>query len=286
MNAAKRSSTLTQATASFLPLSFFLSLSFSSPPFVLAYQSLSELSIMNNDISVLEQLHAATTSRLLSREGTNILSGLKNPTAIRDIRKLIVKNIMGTDMKNHFSQVKKANDFGEAMTATDNTEFICEFVLHCCDIGAQTFPTDTAARWSVMILTEFRAQVSDEQELGIPVTGHMAKLDTPMDIARVQGGFIEYIVQPCWRALQLGLPKVKIGLDNLQANLERESRPLVEAEAKEREKEAAAAAADAASADYDADTKDGGGESSATDDDAGEEAAVDADKGEKEAAAE
>jgi len=52
------------------------------------------------------------------------------------------------------------------------------FILHCCDIGAQTSLHEQSARWTELILGEFVAQATEEARLGLPVTPHMLNLST------------------------------------------------------------------------------------------------------------
>mmetsp|Transcript_12848 Transcript_12848/g.1943 ORF Transcript_12848/g.1943 Transcript_12848/m.1943 type:complete len:80 (+) Transcript_12848:626-865(+) len=62
--------------------------------------SRSELATRYNDISVLENYHAATLFEILSFPGCNILENLEQGD-IRQIRQYIIPMILATDMAKH-----------------------------------------------------------------------------------------------------------------------------------------------------------------------------------------
>jgi hypothetical protein len=64
-----------------------------------------ELALRHNDKSPLENMHCAVLYELLSRTG--LFAGL-TAEQWRDVRKVIINVVLGTDMINHFDQVNKA----------------------------------------------------------------------------------------------------------------------------------------------------------------------------------
>ena len=65
----------------------------------------SKLAIRYNDESVLENHHVSQFFKLIKAQSVNILQNVK-PEEYRKIRKFMVSNILGTDMKSHFNIIK------------------------------------------------------------------------------------------------------------------------------------------------------------------------------------
>jgi len=72
----------------------------------------SDVAIVYNDMSVLENLHASLAFQLLlgseKSEGTDIFAGMSRGQT-RAIRKLVISGVLGTDMVHHFESVDKVN---------------------------------------------------------------------------------------------------------------------------------------------------------------------------------
>lgn len=188
-------------------------------------KSMSPLAIRYNDSSILEQHHAATTFQLLSDSSHNILSNIAKAT-VMTIRKAIISHILATDMKTHFDQVRnlKENAEDHAIESMDKwKKRICfgNYLLHCCDLGAQSKDESIAQRWGDMVLTEFQEQAEEEIKLGLDPTPHMHNLKEEHQRAQVQLGFIGYIVIPGFQVLVSYLPNASYYLDNLYKNKKR-----------------------------------------------------------------
>jgi len=223
----------------------------------------SSLALTYSDRSVLERMHAAVTSRIILNPGTDVFRGLSSKS-FTSMRQYIISAILGTDMTTHskmlgdinglVEQLKNsstsAGDYGgggfdaagspspphrcsspvggalgiSSLTQEErNTVGI--FMLHCCDISGQTYPASLAARWDVMVLDEFAAQVTRERELGIPVTPHMDGLDDESHRAHVQKSFVQYVVQPAWSALtQIASELEEVVSMNISENLKRHTK--------------------------------------------------------------
>jgi hypothetical protein len=68
---------------------------------------------------VLEQHHAATTFKLLSKEKTNLLINVKSDD-MKLIRRLMISNILATDIKEHFNLLSRFESrFKEIKENTD-----------------------------------------------------------------------------------------------------------------------------------------------------------------------
>jgi hypothetical protein len=175
-----------------------------------------ETAIMYNDISVLENFHAASASRLLAKAETNILAHLDRKDA-KFVRNLMMGMILGTDMAKH---VEHLNNFKTTMIervkevesiqaqlppgspvpvpAMDDTHriFVLDAIVHLADLSGPTKPWELSKTWSARVLKEFYEQGDQERALGIP----MEPLNdgSKVNVAKGQKGFISYVVAPLW----------------------------------------------------------------------------------------
>jgi hypothetical protein len=129
-----------------------------------------ELALLYNDQSVLEQHHASFTFRMMQDEDCGILGSLSFK-AREDARKTIVSAILSTDMKSHFEQVSslrermvtaqgKGGDSPQIFDVKNEADrkLLVGGLLHACDLGAQTTPLEVAEVWGEKIIAEFRSQ--------------------------------------------------------------------------------------------------------------------------------
>merc|ERR1711971_1119583 len=80
----------------------------------------SELALLYNDNSVLENHHCATAFQILSQPEANIFSGLERNEVLNVLRPLICSLILNTDMKNHFPLMEKFDQLIETSKITAN----------------------------------------------------------------------------------------------------------------------------------------------------------------------
>ncbi|CAD7965294.1 unnamed protein product [Amoebophrya sp. A25] len=171
----------------------------------------SELALLYNDLSVLENHHASLTGSILQkRKFLEQLVPLPSPDGSdgeeetkqrqaslqRQFRKLVVSAILGTDMSKHGELVKRL----QSVEPLDNPETVITCCVHCADLGAQALPIDTAWDFYIRCTDEFAEQAKKESELGIPVTPFMTGLDDPKVRAFGQVQFIEFVVLPLWKS--------------------------------------------------------------------------------------
>ena len=60
--------------------------------------------------------------------------------------------------------------------------------------------------------------ISQERELGLPVTPHLAKLDSEIDIVNLQLGFFAFVVEPLWNAAAQLFPGAEGRIEQLRFN--------------------------------------------------------------------
>jgi hypothetical protein len=83
----------------------------------------------------------------------------------KQIRKVIINNIIATDMANHFNDLKKFKEIAESenndLTKQENKEFICTQVIHLADISNTFKPFYISRTWVDLLFKEFYDQVNN-----------------------------------------------------------------------------------------------------------------------------
>jgi hypothetical protein len=75
-------------------------------------------------------------------------------------------------------------------------------------------------KWTTMVCAEFTAQVAQERALGLPVAPHMDNLTSLTAIAKLQGGFVSFVVAPFWNAVAAALPELGDAPVNMRRNVD------------------------------------------------------------------
>ena len=158
--------------------------------------------------------HSVTVSTKLSPRDVpdaNIFGGMSE-TQWREVRKVIITSILGTDMAHHFDQVKKTNLFADinaesimsyykgetekmdCISDNNNRMFVMEVLLHSSDISNPFKPFPICAKWADLVMAEFFAQGDAERELGFDISPGFDRRVT--NKFNMQMGFIEFVVAP------------------------------------------------------------------------------------------
>jgi 3',5'-cyclic-nucleotide phosphodiesterase len=211
--------------------------------------SKSELALLYNDVSVLENMHAATAFRMIM--GDNRQSKLdifdNFPDEDRSkARKFIVKVILSTDMTKHFA---KKNFIKGILMNTEDGKFspcctipkdlclrheVLAFLAHLADISNPSKNIQTAMKWTDRLLEEFHRQGDKEEELGLPFSQCCDRNAQTREESQI--GFINFIVLPSFKLLGELIPRVeKEIVPQIEINLEwwKEQQKLNLAEEKE-----------------------------------------------------
>ncbi len=180
--------------------------------------------MFRNDISVLENHHSYTTFLILREAKTAILAHL--PVAERkQIRSLIIQNILATDMSSHFSSIKKLATLKDLSSLNKEVEadrlLISQLTIHTSDLSGQTLPWCLAREWEDRISKEFAAQAKEEGELGIPTEPFMQNLDDLANRATLQMNFINFVLLPWYSQVARLIPGMVPFHAQLIANKER-----------------------------------------------------------------
>ena len=148
----------------------------------------SKLAVLYNDISVLENHHAASFFFLLDNMNynCNIFSAFSSNLKA-DARKMIIENILCTDMSKHFAlqaEIKGISELSESEQdfKGKNKLNLIKCMVHAVDIGNPTRKFPIAFLWGKKIVQEFFDQGDKERALGLPIafgcdrhTGNFAK---------------------------------------------------------------------------------------------------------------
>ncbi|XP_029282270.1 calcium/calmodulin-dependent 3',5'-cyclic nucleotide phosphodiesterase 1A-like [Cottoperca gobio] len=157
----------------------------------------SEVAILYNDRSVLENHHVSAAYRLMAEEDMNILVNL-NKDDWRELRALVIEMVMSTDMSCHFQQIKTMKNAVTQTLSLDKVK-VLSLMLHAADISHPAKAWPLHYRWTHSLMEEFFRQGDKEVELGLPFSPLCDRKATM--IAQSQIGFIDFIVEPTFSVL-------------------------------------------------------------------------------------
>ncbi|XP_061588930.1 cAMP-specific 3',5'-cyclic phosphodiesterase 4B-like isoform X2 [Cololabis saira] len=186
----------------------------------------SELALMYNDESVLENHHLAVGFKLLQEDNCDIFQNLTKKQR-QTLRRMVIDMVLATDMSKHMSllanlktmvETKKVTSSGVLLldNYTDRMQVLRNMV-HCADLSNPTKPLDLYRQWTDRIMDEFFHQGDRERERGMEISPMCDK--NTASVERTQVGFIDYIVHPLWETwADLVHPDAQDILDTLEFN--------------------------------------------------------------------
>jgi cAMP-specific phosphodiesterase 4 len=147
-----------------------------------------------------------------------------------DGRKMILENILGTDMTKHgaiLNEVKAiaALPENERLMGDKNKAYMLKALVHAADIGNPTRPFDIAKKWGVNIVKEFFHQGDKEKALGIEISFGCDRSNS--NFAKSQIGFFDFMIYPYYNTLTTLIPKMEPLAAQIKINVE-EYRNLVD----------------------------------------------------------
>uniref|UniRef100_A0A087XZ25 Phosphodiesterase n=1 Tax=Poecilia formosa TaxID=48698 RepID=A0A087XZ25_POEFO len=157
----------------------------------------SEVAILYNDRSVLENHHVSAAYKLMAEEDMNILVNL-NKEDWRELRALVIEMVMSTDMSCHFQQIKTMRNGLTQTNGIDKVK-VLSLMLHAADISHPAKAWPLHYHWTHSLMEEFFRQGDKEVELGLPFSPLCDRKATM--IAQSQIGFIDFIVEPTFTVL-------------------------------------------------------------------------------------
>uniref|UniRef100_A0A8V5GXQ0 Uncharacterized protein n=1 Tax=Melopsittacus undulatus TaxID=13146 RepID=A0A8V5GXQ0_MELUD len=161
----------------------------------------SELALMYNDTSVLENHHLAVGFKLLQEENCDIFQNLSKKQR-QSLRKMVIDMVLATDMSKHMNLL------------ADLKTMVLQNMVHCADLSNPTKPLELYRQWTDRIMGEFFRQGDQEREKGMEIS--------PMcDKHTASVGFIDFIAHPLWETwADLVHPDAQELLDTLEDNRE------------------------------------------------------------------
>ncbi|XP_063772224.1 3',5'-cyclic-AMP phosphodiesterase 4C isoform X2 [Pseudophryne corroboree] len=188
----------------------------------------SELALMYNDVSVLENHHLAVGFKLLQEENCDIFQNLTKKQR-QTLRKMVIDMVLATDMSKHMNlladlktmvETKKVTSLGVLLLDNYSDRIqVLQNMVHCADLSNPTKPLELYRQWTDRIIVEFFHQGDREREKGMEISPMCDKHNASVEKSQV--GFIDYIVHPLWETwADLVHPDAQDILDTLEDNRE------------------------------------------------------------------
>uniref|UniRef100_A0A671P5K9 Phosphodiesterase n=1 Tax=Sinocyclocheilus anshuiensis TaxID=1608454 RepID=A0A671P5K9_9TELE len=188
----------------------------------------SELALMYNDSSVLENHHLAVGFKLLQEENCDIFQNLTKKQR-QSLRKMVIDMVLATDMSKHMNlladlktmvETKKVTSLGVLLLDNYSDRIqVLQNMVHCADLSNPTKPLELYRQWTDRIMVEFFTQGDRERDKGMEISPMCDKHNASIEKSQV--GFIDYIVHPLWETwADLVHPDAQEILDTLEDNRE------------------------------------------------------------------
>ncbi|CAJ1053988.1 cAMP-specific 3'%2C5'-cyclic phosphodiesterase 4C-like [Xyrichtys novacula] len=188
----------------------------------------SELALMYNDESVLENHHLAVGFKLLHQENCDIFQNLTKRQR-QSLRKLVIDMVLATDMSKHMTLLADLKTMVETKKVTSSGVLLLDHyteriqvlrnMVHCADLSNPTKSLLLYRQWTERIMEEFFRQGDKERERGMEISAMCDKHTASVEKSQV--GFIDYIVHPLWETwADLVHPDAQELLDTLEENRE------------------------------------------------------------------
>uniref|UniRef100_A0A8C5I0F5 Phosphodiesterase n=1 Tax=Gouania willdenowi TaxID=441366 RepID=A0A8C5I0F5_GOUWI len=188
----------------------------------------SELALMYNDESVLENHHLAVGFKLLHLENCDMFQNLTKRQR-QSLRKVVIDMVLATDMSKHMTLLADLKTMVETKKVTSSGVLLLDHyteriqvlrnMVHCADLSNPTKPLPLYRQWTERIMEEFFRQGDKERERGMEISAMCDKHTASVEKSQV--GFIDYIVHPLWETwADLVHPDAQELLDTLEENRE------------------------------------------------------------------
>ncbi|OMJ88637.1 hypothetical protein SteCoe_9422 [Stentor coeruleus] len=177
---------------------------------------------IDNDISVLENMHCSIAFSILAEEDKNVLEPLDNDQFLL-VRKMVIDMILATDMGKHFDLLGIFRFKNHNSKSLENFEIkleVLRMLIKVSDIGHAAKSNDIHINWSLLITEEFFRQGDIEKESKKPVSMYCDRETTI--IAKSQIGFLRNIALPLYEAMNHCLASSKIEnecIDQIKNNI-------------------------------------------------------------------
>ena len=186
----------------------------------------SELALLYNDESVLENYHVSTAFKILQKEDCNILHNFSKEERT-DFRKMVIDLVLATDMSKHMTLLAdmktmlETKDFtspGDLKLDDDSDRMlVLQTMLHCADLSNPAKPLPLYIKWCELVMEEFFQQGDRERKMNMDISPMCDRFNAAIE--KTQVGFIEFVVRPVWETLaDLVNPDAQEILETLEVN--------------------------------------------------------------------
>ena len=148
--------------------------------------SKNELSIIYNDVSVLENFHCAKTFQMLENDEINIFSKFSKEE-FTSLRKKMISEILATDMAFHFKIVDEYKKYKQNRDKKLEQNQL-NFIIHIADLFHNYRKFEISLKWVELLINEFWKQGDKEKELKLPVSFLCDREN--FDVPKSQVGFL------------------------------------------------------------------------------------------------
>ncbi|SCP03328.1 3',5'-cyclic nucleotide phosphodiesterase, putative [Plasmodium malariae] len=166
--------------------------------------SLHPLSIIYNDISVLENYHASITFKILQLNQCNLLKSFSEKD-FRLIRLCIIELILSTDMKHHFEiiskfRIRRENEDFDYIKNNDDLLVLIKMIIKSADISHGSVKWNEHYKWCQRVLCEFYSQGDEEIKNKMPLSP-LCDRTKHNEVCQSQITFLKFVVMPLFEEL-------------------------------------------------------------------------------------
>jgi len=200
------------------------------------------LAIEYNDKSVLENMHLATSFKIMKDDESSDWFALLNPEHKKYMRTGLITMVLATDPSKHAKHSKQfgelvheidhhpeleplkpptkdASDQDKQKNYDDKFSLLCT-LLHAADVSNPTKPQQMMLGWTGRLLQEFWAQGDEEKCLGYPISPLCDRETGVNTVPKGQLGFVNFVIQPFFKLIARVLPETSEAMDELAKNVE------------------------------------------------------------------
>ncbi|OAJ42348.1 3'5'-cyclic nucleotide phosphodiesterase [Batrachochytrium dendrobatidis JEL423] len=185
-------------------------------------QTNDRLAMLYNDKSILENHHCSAAFNVLIQPKNHFLESLdRKPYKL--FRANVVEMVLATDLTQHFSllttfkkKVVTGSNFDPVGSQEDRLTLM-QMLMKCADVSNPTKAWPLYQEWITRITEEFFNQGDRESALGLPFSPYCNRnAPNATNPTSSQQGFIEFIVNPLFEALECWTPVgiMREGLDH------------------------------------------------------------------------
>ena len=197
----------------------------------------SDLALLYNDSSVLENMHIAEAFKALNKTNCDIFENLSKEEK-KIVRKRIIDMVLATDMSLHtklYTNLKlKVENFKiekeEAVTKLikdlegsfsifDFQQDVFNYTLHAADLSHNVKSFDITEKWTYLLMNEFWNQGDLEKMNNLPISFNCDRHTA--NVPKSQIGFLNGFILPTFMLLTCLFPQVNYLVDNAKSNIDK-----------------------------------------------------------------